>query len=32
VDGHPVGEVSAKAAAMLREAQALLGSFVVELL
>jgi hypothetical protein len=32
VDGRPVGEVSEKAAAMLREAEALLGAFVVELL
>ncbi len=32
VDGRPVGEVSEKAAAILREAQALLGTFVVELL
>ncbi len=31
VDGRPVGEVSEKAAAMLRAAEALLGAFVVEL-
>lgn len=31
VDGRPVGELSAKAAAMLKEAQALLGTFVVNL-